>query len=117
MATTTYAPITQIDLTFGERLAWLRGRRGLTQAELAYVAGISENSVGAYERDESRPRRLAMRALSEALTVSYGLLAEGQDGPEPPINLADRRSKQGDRASLCTAPFTNMAEPASLIAA
>lgn len=37
-------------LTFGERIALLRRRKGLTQTELAEQAGITQNTIARVER-------------------------------------------------------------------
>ena len=58
---------------FAERLRALRLAAGLTQAELAARAGVSEAAVSAYEcgRGRPRPRHLAAlaRVLGPALTA------------------------------------------------
>ena len=61
--------------TFAERLRGLRRAAGLTQEELASLAGLSPNAVGALERGtRRRPYPHTVRALADAL----GLEEEGR---------------------------------------
>ncbi len=55
--------------SLGIRLRNLRKERGLTQKELANLAGISVNAVSLIERDEISPSVTTLQSLAEALKV------------------------------------------------
>jgi len=55
---------------FGERLAEIRQRRGLTQAELGEAVGVSQRVIAYYERDESQPPGAMLIDLAQALRIS-----------------------------------------------
>src|SRR4051812_33167359 len=60
-------------LSIGERVAFYRARRGLTQAVLASLVGRSEDWLSKIERGEREIRRLDVLAeLASALRVSLG---------------------------------------------
>jgi transcriptional regulator with XRE-family HTH domain len=65
-------------LTIGERIAWYRRRRGLSQAALAGLVGRTEDWVSKVENNRIDLDRLSViRSLASALDVSLGdLLAE-----------------------------------------
>jgi transcriptional regulator with XRE-family HTH domain len=65
-------------LTIGERVAWYRRRRGLSQLALAGLVGRTEDWVSKVENNRIDLDRLSViRSLAEALDVSLGdLLAE-----------------------------------------
>ncbi len=60
-------------LTIGERVAFYRRRRGLTQAVLAGLVGRSEDWLSKVERGEREIRRVdLLTAMAKALRVSLG---------------------------------------------
>lgn len=63
---------------FGERLRALRTSKALSQRALAEVAGVSPQSVNAYERGERYPVLSKAFALADALGVTVEQLA-GRD--------------------------------------
>jgi transcriptional regulator with XRE-family HTH domain len=64
---------------FGERIASLRQRRGLTQIQLAEQLGYSQQQVLSFEKGRRRMYISALPKLSEALGVSLEeLLGEEQ---------------------------------------
>jgi transcriptional regulator with XRE-family HTH domain/tetratricopeptide (TPR) repeat protein len=70
----------------GERIRTLRYRRGLTQAQLAYKAGVGEKTlkrVEAGQTDMPRPETLA--ALAGALGVATEALFEPAEGAAGPV--------------------------------
>jgi DNA-binding XRE family transcriptional regulator len=78
--------------TLGGRIAALRARRGLSQAELGRLSGYKQQSIDSIEKDEvRRPARL--REIARALGVSEGHLLgeEGEDAPPPPRPTARGR--------------------------
>jgi transcriptional regulator with XRE-family HTH domain len=56
--------------TFGARLLALRQQAGLTQAELAARAGLTQPAVNRYELGARQPTWVAVHALAGALGVS-----------------------------------------------
>jgi transcriptional regulator with XRE-family HTH domain len=75
-------------LSVGERIAFYRRRRGLTQAVLAGLAGRSEDWLSKVERGERQVRRLdVLREVASALRVTLGDLL-GQ-----PVLLEDERQE------------------------
>lgn len=65
-------------MRFNERLKNLREKKGLTQAQLSELAGISSRMIQKYECGASQPRFDAAERLASALGVSVSeLLGEG----------------------------------------
>ena len=56
---------------FGRRVKAYRRRRGLTQDELARIAGIDNKYVGSIERGEKAPSFEVAERLARALKVEY----------------------------------------------
>ncbi len=65
---------------FGKRVAELRKRRGITQAELAKVLGVTSQMIVYCERRASNPSLDLLVKLSGALEVTIGELV-GEDSP------------------------------------
>ena len=88
----------KIDARLGTRLRRLRRRKDLTQHQLAEMAGISPNYVGAVERAEESPSLKVLYALASALDVEPRDLFEfDDDAASSPTKLrkeADRLLKQ-----------------------
>lgn len=59
---------------FGGRLAQAREKRGLSQAEVAKLAGLQAAAIGHFERDRRKPSFANVRALAKALNVSSDFL-------------------------------------------
>lgn len=59
---------------FGDRLLKAREVRGLSQAELAKLAGIQPGAIGHFERDRRKPSFANIRALAKALNVTSDYL-------------------------------------------
>lgn len=55
--------------TVGSKLRKVREERGLSQRELAKLAGISTNAVSLIERDENSPSVSTLQSLASALNV------------------------------------------------
>jgi transcriptional regulator with XRE-family HTH domain len=66
-----------INKRFGENLRRAREARGLTQEELAHLAGIHRTEVGLLERAGREPRLATLVKLATALGVPLGDLFEG----------------------------------------
>ena len=70
---------------FGGRLQQLRGRAGLTQAELAGRAGVFPLTISKLERGVHEPAWPLVVALARALAVSCdAFLADGDGSPAAP---------------------------------
>src|ERR1700683_1157798 len=69
----------------GERLREARKRRGLTQRELARLAGLSVSLIRKLEQGEyeNRLRLDTVPRLAVVLGVQTSFLAAGGDAPEP----------------------------------
>ena len=57
---------------FADNLRLLREGKGLTQAELGSLCGISENAIRNYELGRCFPKITTLNALADALDVSVG---------------------------------------------
>ena len=58
-------------------LAEIRKRKGMTQAQLAELAGITRVTVARYETTDRNPRFTTIKRLARALGVSPAELLEG----------------------------------------
>jgi transcriptional regulator with XRE-family HTH domain len=80
-------------MTFSERLKGLREAKGLTQAQLANLSGISTRMIQKYESG-SRPQYDSVIKLSRALEISASeLLGEAE------MLIAEAREKYGARGA------------------
>ncbi|MBL4859113.1 MAG: helix-turn-helix transcriptional regulator [Erythrobacter sp.] len=59
---------------FGTRLLRAREARGLSQAEVARLAGLQAAAIGHFERDRRKPSFANVRALARALDISSDFL-------------------------------------------
>jgi transcriptional regulator with XRE-family HTH domain len=59
---------------FGRRLAELRQRRGVTQAELGKAVGVSQRVIAYYETETEQPPGALLVDLAKALRVSADVL-------------------------------------------
>jgi transcriptional regulator with XRE-family HTH domain len=62
--------------SFGHELRRIRQRKGISQEELAELAGLHRNYAGLLERGGSNPTLLALVALARALDVPPAKLIE-----------------------------------------
>ena len=60
-----------------KELAEIRKRKGMTQAQLADLAGITRVSVARYETTDREPNLTTARRIARALGVSLSELTEG----------------------------------------
>ncbi len=73
---------------FGDRLAALRQRRGLTQTALGEAVGVSKRVIAYYEADGAQPPGAMLVELARALQVSADELlglAPLRDTPSPKV--------------------------------
>ena len=61
-------------MKFGEKIAYMRRIRRMTQQDLANGVGISKRAVAAYETDGVIPRYSTLKKLAKVLHVSYDYL-------------------------------------------
>ena len=70
-------------MSFGDNLKTIRTNAGMTRVELAEKLGISDRSIGVWERNEKQPTLKSINSLAKALNVSPATLVEdrfiGQD--------------------------------------
>ena len=66
----------------GERIAALRRRAGLSQAELAQRLRISASAMGMYEQGRREPSAQMLVALARVLGVSTDYLLTGIPAPD-----------------------------------
>lgn len=57
-------------MTFGEHLREIRLARGLSQAELGELIGVSQQQINKYEHRTDYPKMSTMKKLAEALKCS-----------------------------------------------
>jgi transcriptional regulator with XRE-family HTH domain len=71
-----------------ERLAFLRNRKGLAQAELARLLGITYQAIQSWERGDSAPKRARLEKVAHFFDVplSYLISGEIESGHTKPIN-------------------------------
>lgn len=67
------------DESFGGRLHRLRKERGLTQAQIATLLGVSKPTVWAWEQGRARPVESRLDALAEVLCVERSTLTAEPD--------------------------------------
>ena len=57
-------------VSVGERIAWLRGLKGITQSDLADAVGITRCSISNIESGRHSPKIKQLGAYAKALGVS-----------------------------------------------
>ena len=67
------------DMEFGSTLAKLREGRGWSQAKLAEKAGVSQETIAAWEGGREFPAQEQLLALAVALKVKISRLIEGDE--------------------------------------
>lgn len=66
-------------MSFGEKIATIRKKKGLSQEELAKKVGIISVTIGRYERDEIKPSIDTAAKIAEALDTSLDYLVGNSD--------------------------------------
>jgi transcriptional regulator with XRE-family HTH domain len=79
---------------FGERLAEMRQRRGMTQAELGKAVGVSNRVIAYYEVEGAQPPGAMLVDLSRALRVSTDQLLGVKPVKEKPSPKTARLVKR-----------------------
>ena len=73
----------EMETVFADRLVQAREARGLSQTELAKLAGLQPAAIGHFERNRRKPSFANVRALAKALNVASDFLlgrAAGMEG-------------------------------------
>lgn len=70
--------------TIGQRIRWARKAQDLNQEALASRLGVTQPTVANWEADVHNPRQLMLAKLAEALAVSLGWLAGGEQADRAP---------------------------------
>lgn len=70
----------------GNRLAYIREQRGLTQAELAEIVGLHYQQIWRYENNKTEPDGKIVASIAKALKVSTDYLLGVTDNPTPYID-------------------------------
>jgi transcriptional regulator with XRE-family HTH domain len=88
---------------FADKLIRLRTQKGLTQRDLAALAGLSWSQISKYESGKSKPRKKALWSLEEALGCP-GELSTFLEGTEVavkvPATLYERMEEAAAEANL-----------------
>lgn len=61
----------------GDRIAYLRNKAGLTQAELAKLIGVNQSNIARWEMNAQAPRQMAAGNLATALGTTTDWLIKG----------------------------------------
>lgn len=62
-------------LALGEAIRQLRNKRGLSQEDLAHMAGVTTGTISTIERGNSNPTWGTVKRIAEALDLSVPELA------------------------------------------
>lgn len=66
---------------YGERLRYLRNKRGYTQEQLADALNIGNKQIWRYENEETRPDGLTIARIAKALDTTTDYLLGLTDDP------------------------------------
>ncbi len=69
--------------TYGERIAELREKHGLTQEELAKILGIKRASLSHYEKNRRVPDYEVLNKIADYFQVTVDYLIGRTDDPNP----------------------------------
>ena len=73
---------------FGERMRIVRGRRGISQAELARRLEMARQQINNYEQGRFEPSLEIAKRIADALDVSLDALTGRSELPESECNPA-----------------------------
>ena len=73
-------PDDDLKTAFGQRVRQLRTERGLSQEELAHLAGLHRNYVGGVERGERNVALVNIGRIAQALRVKPAELFPAAEG-------------------------------------
>lgn len=63
-------------MTIGQNIRALRKKKGLTQAQLGALCGISGGAIGSYENGITIPKRQVVEKIAQALEVPAGRIID-----------------------------------------
>lgn len=66
-----------IVMSLGEKLLYLRKKKGLSQEDVAEKLGVSRQTVSKWETDQTVPELIKAKLLSQLYNVSYDYLISG----------------------------------------
>lgn len=84
---------------FGENLAILRKKKGLTKAELGKLLDVSATSIGYWEKGKTKPKLDMMNKLADILEVSVASLMNWDEKYNPDGKLAEEVKTLDDISS------------------
>ena len=73
-----------------EQIRGARAMLGLTQSELAKLAGLSTTGLNNIEKGTADPKASTLKAIQSALTEA-GVISIDQNGNGPGVRLRDRQ--------------------------
>jgi transcriptional regulator with XRE-family HTH domain len=76
-------------MTFGQKIAFCRKEKKMSQAELGKLSGINGDIIGKYERDEMKPGIETAKKLADALEVSLDYLVGDRE-----LKVLDKKTLQ-----------------------
>ncbi len=89
-----------------ENIINLRKRNGLTQDELAKIAGVSRGAVSQWEGGFSEPRMGAVQKMADYFGIKKSDLIEDSPAPDPDLDRLSRNwqklTPEGRAALLAT---------------
>lgn len=65
--------------SFGERISYLRNKKGLSQEELAKILKIGKSTLGMYETDKREPKHEMTAKIADYFEVSIDWLTTGRE--------------------------------------
>ena len=86
-------------MKFGDRIALLREKAGLTQEELAQQLGISRAALAKYEKSLREPDYETLNKIADFFDVSIDyLLGSSRDGSSKKLDIMEleRRLREGE---------------------
>jgi transcriptional regulator with XRE-family HTH domain len=102
--------------SFGERLSYLRNKKGLSQEELAKTLKIAKSTLGMYEIDKREPNHEMTAKIADFFGVNVGWLTTGKEDkgstqalPEEVILNVIRAAEEQYKVSLRDDPVVESA--------
>ena len=83
-------------MSYGEKIAFLRKRSGMTQAELGEKLTITYQAISKWERDESDPDFATMSKIAKIFNVPLSFFEEDVEATEDAINTSTASGLDAD---------------------
>lgn len=80
--------------SFGERISYLRNKKGMSQDELAKILKIGKSTLGMYETDKREPNHEMTARIAEFFDVSIDWITTGKENKK-------RKRRNAPRGSNC----------------